>query len=393
MPKCKIFNSRKGQTLVFAMIIVLVLLVYLPTLVRLLRQDTKMTIKHKHSTTAFHLAEAAVDRGLWKLRESKDVWDSFAGTGTVAGYNDDVTYSDIEGGTYKIAISSTSEETERKIIGWGRDSSTNEKRVIEMIVKHVAVDAAVYSPELNINGNIQVHWGPIKSTTEIFLIGGIAGNYYPRKYANGQIDPRDTHYDSGDPETANSDGVEYWAWYPVKTPPAVDKQYYLENADEYYSGDHEFKNLTVSADKIYYVEGNCILKNSYLAGTLIVIGNLETSGARGEPTVNIPENARDEYDSDKCTPATDMPGYPGPPGQLTYTFGTNSVLFKGFIYVEGNWSTSGGPIINGCIQCMGNVAGGAGGSDVYYNENVAKQVETTELNIKQVSWKELAPSW
>ena len=400
----EMFNSRKGQTLVFAMIIILVLLVYLPNLINLLRQENKMTVKHQHSTTAFHLAEAATDRGLWKLRESKDVWDSFA-EGTVTGYNNDVTYEDIEGGTYKIAISTTSEETERKIIGRGRDSSTNEKRVIELIVEHVAVEAAVFAPTLVLGGNTEVHWGPIQATGDMTA----RNEKYPRKYAVGQIINRTPDVD-GDPDT---DGLEYWAHYSVPAPPGLNRQYYLEHADEYYGPvcdewpvptggvpadfTNHAEDTHAGDDRIYFVDGDLdSLRNTYLKGSLIVTGNLRLrGGGRGMYDADIPENALDEYAAcDGYPDPDDMPGHPGPPTVNTYTFGaTNKVIFEGFIYIGGDWWGTGNGNFNGCVQCIGSTAGLTGDVMIYYNEDVAKQVETTELNIKQVSWKELGPSW
>ncbi|MFH1352493.1 MAG: hypothetical protein ABIH68_02840 [bacterium] len=398
MIKCKMFNSRKGQTLVFAMIIILVLLVYLPTLIRLLRQETKMTVKHARSTTAFHLAEAAADRGLWKLRESKDVWDSFA-TESVTGYNNDVTYDDIEGGTYKIAISTTSEDTERKIIGRGRDSSTNEVRVIELIVKNVAVEAAISAPTINMGGSIEVHWGPIKS------IGNITADpqdCFPRKYAGGDIIGRTP------PDT---DDTEYWAYdSSVKSPSGINFPYYIARATTtgtYWAGDHDIKTPNAIEDThgdeptVYYIVGNCELKSSYLVGTLIVRGNLYLNGSgKGTYYADIPENAEDEYQKDIVVPPlqsakdywTNNFASPANSDYPQYEFTPAKVAVEGFIYVGGTISANGSPVINGCIQAIG-AAGGMGGTSIYYNEDIALQVETTELNIKQVSWRELGPSW
>ncbi len=381
------YKNERGQTLVFALVIVLIITIFTTTLVSLLRQETKWAVKHGRSTSAFHLAEAATDRGLWKLREGKGVWESVADGTLDIDYKGQKEFTDVEGGRYKITISTTSNEDHRKIVGVGRDSSTNETRSIEVIVAVASITSAVHSPTISIGGNAQVHWGPIES------IGSITagGDLYPRKYARGDIIGRTP------PDT---DNVEYWAYYSVPDSPEIDFQYYIDHADESYAGFKEFKNIVVShsdADKIYYVDGNAQLKNSYLKGTLIVTGNLNLSGGgKGAYTANVPENAWEEYA--KIDDATSGQYYADVGFQYstnTFTFdgSTIKISFEGFIYIGGDWTGTGNQDFNGCVICKGSMAGLTGNVNIFYNDDIAAQVETKVTDFTQESWKEIKQDW
>jgi Tfp pilus assembly protein PilX len=87
-----------GQVLVGAILVVSVLLLIVPLMVQWSRQEARWSVKQQKSTVAFNLADAAIDRGMWKLKSSTSCWAQ-AAVGTVqAGYNFDTVYTDIEGG-------------------------------------------------------------------------------------------------------------------------------------------------------------------------------------------------------------------------------------------------------------------------------------------------------
>jgi len=401
MIKCKMLSSEKGQTLMFAIIVVIVLLVFVSTLNKLLNYDTRLTMKHKRSTTAFHLAEAAVDRGIWKLKESKDVWNGVESWTSTYPYKGGKDFDDIEGGEYRITISTTSNENERKIIGWGRDDSTNELRTIEVIVKNVTSETSIVSPDLYVGGAAIAHWGPMKSHKGgMDLQGNSINRWYPRKYAAGPITNRDIIDDDD-----NTDDTEYWAYHSVPTPPGIGIADYREESkvgdNEYHPGDADFNGHADDSHagdpKIYFVEQNCTLKNTYLKGTLIVMGNLtiNSSNSHIDYNADIPEDAEDEYQDDEHAFGGKTPQeyWNWKFAPTAPTFFLEDVLFEGFIYVAGTLSATGG-VINGCIQVgpIGNTSG-LGNLEIYYNDTIAKGVKTTELNIKQVSWKEIVSSW
>ncbi|MFC2061799.1 hypothetical protein ACFLUV_04735 [Elusimicrobiota bacterium] len=398
-------KNNSGQSLAFALIILTVLLTFIPSLVNMLKWETQLSLDHKSGTIAFHLAEAAIERGLWKLRTSRDEWDSVEEGTLSSDYTGGKEFTDIEGGTYKIIITTTTEENERKIVGLGRDSATEDLKAIEVIVEFVGNESALFSPTLVMSGAVAVHWGPIMATGNLTC----TGDSFPRKYAVGDIIGRTP------PDT---DDTEYWAHFPVPDPPPTNTQLYLENADFYYGAacDEQpapdggvpinLKDLATpivahgDPDMIYYIAGDAELKNNYLKGTLIVMGDLTMGGgSKGEYWADIPEDALDEYAA--CTNPSDPPdmyGHPGPPAVTQQQFKSGGgcpgkVSFEGFVYIKEDWKGNGGGLVNGCVQCMGDMASLGGNVDIFYNDTVASQVETTELNMQRTSWKQIKAQW
>jgi hypothetical protein len=403
--KVKYKYSDKGQTVMFAMVIIVVVAIFTPALLNLLRNEVRWSVKHKRDVTAFHLAEAAVDRGIWKLQESSDSWDEVEDGTFDTNYKGNKVFTDVEGGEYKIIVSTTADENQRKIIGIGRDTSTNELRSIEVIVEHVVIDAAVYAPTLVVSGSAEVHWGPIQSIGDMT----VGGDLFPRKYAVGEIHGR-TPDGVGDPDT---DDTEYWAHYPVPTPPGINFQYYFDNADEYYGPEAhpnkiggvpaDFNNHAQDAhggaDRIYYVDGNLSsLRNTYLKGALIVTGTLELQGGGkgGYTTNDVPLDAWEEYAAMDTPAAGDYYADTGDGvNSSTFTFdgATIKISVEGFVYIGGDWTGTGNQDFHGCVQCMGSMAGLTGNVRIFYNEQIAKEVEITDPNITQISWREIKPAW
>jgi Tfp pilus assembly protein PilX len=397
-------RENSGQTIVFALVLIVVMAILTPTLVNLLREEVRWSVKHKRSVGAFHLAEAAADRGLWKLSESSTVWESVSDGTLPNDYKGGTEFTDVEGGTYKITISTTSDEKERKIVGVGRESSTNEMRSIEVIVAIFMIETAIFSPTLVLNGNADVHWGPIESTGDLTATGDL----FPRKYAVGQIVNR-TPDGVGDPDT---DGIEYWAHFPVPDPPDIDFDHYYDNADEYYGPDVGHPNFMggvpfnfnghaqdnpAGADRIYYIEGDCTLKNTFLKGSVIIEGDCTLNGnGKGQYVTDVPEDAWEEYAKIDTAAVGEYPGDGGfQTCNATYDYADDNykITVMGFVYIGGDWNGSGGQDFNGSVQCMGNMAGLTGNVGVWYNEDVAEQVEVSEQDFSQVSWREIKPVW
>jgi len=381
-------KREKGAVLVITLIILVVLAAFMVTLTFFITHESKWVVKLKKKSVALQLAEAGVDRGVWKLNESKAIWDNLE-DGPITGYNNDVVYTDVEGGSYKILISTTDNFSERKIIATGMESSGSEVKKIEVVMAKQYIQSSITAPNIVFGGNCKVHWGPISSLTTMSLSGS-ADNPYPRKYSRGGISSRDT-----DPAPPNTDDVEYWAYYNVPDPPEVDFNYYRNNADEYYPGDKEFKNRSVShasADCIYYVEGNATLKNSYLKGTLIVMGNLNLGGnGAGSYSATVPSDAWKEYAKIDTVASGEYAGDNGYQA-VSSTYAINKVAFEGYIYVGGNISSSGTPTINGVVVVAGSSAG-VGNLTMYYSSEIALNVQTTNNAITRTSWKQSRAEW
>ena len=117
-----------------------------------------------------------MERGYWKIQSTTQTWAD-ASTGTViTGYNFDVNYADVPGGTYRIKVSSAG-PNQATIVGEGRDSAGKEIRQISAVYKN----QTIYSPLMATQGisytlALIPHWGPIMSQGGINLNDNYVGN-------------------------------------------------------------------------------------------------------------------------------------------------------------------------------------------------------------------------
>ena len=234
MPKKSDANPReRGQVLAGIILLMMLLLIMVPALVQWTQIESNAAVKNQRSTTAFNLAEAAVERGYWKIQSTTQTWAD-ASTGTViTGYNFDVTYADVPGGTYRIKITSAANHS-ATVAGEGRDSAGKETRAISAVFK----DQTVYSPLMATQGvsytvAMVPHWGPIMSQGGINLNDDNIGNmYYPRKFAKGVVLCNGTapgtcsaknNRDTNGLTPPNTDNAEWWSDYQYVPPlPVLD---------------------------------------------------------------------------------------------------------------------------------------------------------------------------
>ncbi len=431
MSNVKMFNNQRGQTLAFALIAVLIITIFTTTLVSLLRQETKWAVKHVRSTTAFHLAEAAVDRGLWKLREGGGVWDSVADGTLDSDYKGQKEFTDVEveGGKYKITISTMPDPHYRKIVGIGRDSSIEEVRAIEIIVYIETVQSPIQAAVIGAGGNAMVFWGPYMSRGALQLNGSNTNQLYPRKFARGAITASGGSYptrdDDGSPST---DDLEWWSYNHdpgVPDLPELDFDEYKDKAiadGHYYTTNQNWSNRVDTDEKTYYFENNFRLTGqSYIKGDIICMADFRITGQGALPrTITPHDNAWEEYqkncpiredatDDGVYDDTTDAYGdtsamyeYPGDGGHHISTpvvIGNgdslgggkdNEVTVEGFIYVKGTFDAGGGTCIYGAIM-VDDSGDMSGGFEVYYKSDIL--LETTGGDFKQASWKEIKQDW
>lgn len=394
--------GQGGQVLVGVILVSLVLLIIIPALVTWLQSDVKLSVKNRKGTTAFHLAETAVERGYWYVKSSTGLWNAASGGAQLQGYHFDTTYNDVNGGTYRISISSVATKSVT-IIGEGRDVSTNEKRAIKAVFQN----QTVYSPLLA-SGNVTltrglvVFWGPIMSQGDLTMSDDdIANLYYPNKYAKGVVtgtnnNPRDT---SGlNPPNSGGSGEWNSAYQFVPDLPILDfaalrssasatstlNVYGCKNSapvgawdarascgsaapHTFHFGDtadHPSSGVNVSTmNYVWYWDGDVTLSgnngnSSGLRGMMIVRGNL-TIDTPGQMvyTNNVPLNAWNQHQRGNIT-SVDTNGsgeYPADLGfqnsNTTFKFGTDTFCLypgvcsvfstpgmRGFTYVGGNLS-------------------------------------------------------
>jgi len=209
-------KKRTGFILPLLIAVILLFLITAPSLINWITTDTTQTIREQRKSIAFNLAQAAVERGYWKVKSSTSTFEAVSMGQVLSGYNFDVTYNDISGGSYRIKVSSGSTPKEVIIIGEGRDNSTKEVRAIMAVYEN----RTTYSPILT-HGNFTTSqflcafWGPIMAQGNYIVTdANAAKRYFPRKFAKGSLPgfafwPRDTN----GPNPPNTDNVEWWSYY------------------------------------------------------------------------------------------------------------------------------------------------------------------------------------
>ncbi len=206
--------------------IILVMLILIPPLIRWIQQDTKATMRDQKRTTAYNLAEAGIDRGVWKLKSSTSTFDSARRGSVIGGYNFDTTYSDIPGGYYRIKFSSGPTSRSVTIVAEGKDSMSREVRAIRAVYKNQTIPGAVLSGGVITWANaFSAHWGPVLCHSNINITdANAAQDFFPRKFSRQVVQTTIGSYDRDTNGLAlpNTDNLEWWSDYPVPDFPVLD---------------------------------------------------------------------------------------------------------------------------------------------------------------------------
>jgi len=218
-------DKKTGQILNAVLLFMAVLAISIPALVWWTQHESRWTVQQQKLTTSFNLAEAGINRGVWKLKISTTTWaQAYAGL-PIPGYNFDTVYRDIPGGEYRIKFSSGPGYLEITILAEGRDSSQKNVRAIKAIYKNQSIPGAIISGgALTWANAFEVHWGPVMTHGNINITDAVAAKkYYPRKFSRQVVSsvpsyPRDTN--GMDPP--NTDNMEWWSDYDVPDLPVID---------------------------------------------------------------------------------------------------------------------------------------------------------------------------
>lgn len=211
-------KKKNGFLLVGVLFAFLFLLIIVPVMVKWAQNDTKLAVKDQKSSIAFSLAEAAVDRGFWKVKGSTATFASVMNGNTMSGYNFDTTYTDISGGTYRIRVSSGPGTDQVTVTGEGRDSMSNETRSVTAVYLNSSIAGPILtSGHITLTSGGVVHWGPIMAAGDVTVPSGFV--HYPRKLSRQTVKPLDP---TGDTNPPNTDNKEWWSNYNVPDLPVFD---------------------------------------------------------------------------------------------------------------------------------------------------------------------------
>lgn len=217
--------QRAGQVLAGVVLVLVLLMILVPAMVNWVQQEAKISVKDMKSTAAFNLAEAAIDRGMWKLKSTTTTWRDAADGTVIAGYNFDTTYTDVPGGTYRVRFTSGPATNQVTVVGEGRDALRKEVRAIQAVFQNQALGGPLLaSGVMQYSGAFEAHWGPVMAQGNINVSGNAATEHFPRKFSAGVVsggsggDARDVN--GLDPP--NTDNQEWWSDYPVPDLPLLD---------------------------------------------------------------------------------------------------------------------------------------------------------------------------
>lgn len=256
----------RGQVLIGVILLMVLVSLLVPTMVEWIRQDTRASVKDQKSTLAFNLAEAGIDRGVWRLKSSTTSWFNAVLGVVTTGYNLDVSYDDIPGGFYRVRFSSGPSSNQVTLFAEGRDSMRKETRAIQAVYSNSALPGPLLtSGVVTHSGALEIHWGPILAQNNINISGNAATEYFPRKFSKQVVQgtmgqPRDTNGLTA----PNTDNVEWWSDYDVPDLPLLDFATLRASAAangtlNYYNGSASSHTMTGYSGGTH---GNC-----YRAGT------------------------------------------------------------------------------------------------------------------------------
>lgn len=394
----KPFVQRRGQALLASVVIMgAVALIYIVAVVLKNQSIQKSSVSSRKSISAYEVANACVQKGIWALNLNSDNWASVGGGGVISGYDGNSVYTDIAGGKYKLNITAGPETDDRTVICYAKDESKSPAyRGLQVVLtKGSAQFGAVmgYKILFKDKKRTRVHWGPIYAYDEL-NVQNKSRVFYPRLFSKGKI----KHIDNK-ATLPNTDGIRWWSFnQPPGVPsfPKIDFEYYKALAkvqgNYYQKGDRTSgkKHKDDDSDKVdkkdksdEYKYSNVIDTQPYvrffdvgvkaqfkggnnlLRGVIIAMENIEFKDGTASitsvnskytslglsayypRTVSVPADAWKEYKKIDTSYSGDYPADIGGPGSSgrngTYTFGasaTDNLQTNAPIHVEG-WIYSG----------------------------------------------------
>jgi len=423
----------RGSVLLLALAFLVVIGLLVPSLVRWSREDAHTAVRVNRNIAALNMAEAGVERGLWKVRTATDSFKNFQALLPLADYDFDKTFTDQPGGVYRLRITSGPKVNEVSIHSEARDDKTREVRAVNAVYRYQSIPSPLFATgDVRILPSVRAYWGPIMSKQNIELTGGSAlARQYPRKLAAGLVIGRD---DNG-MAAPNTDTVEWWSGYAVPDMPVLDfavlRASAAANGTLNCRGDVNGAGMGMTCDDlttwnnppqpnyvlldprrhpmtddglIWYWDTDVLLDDIGFVGHVIVRGDLEITGndyAYKDQEIKIPPDAWMEY-AKFDTPATgEYRGDAGyrkvaPTFQLGDMKSSDDVGIAGLLYVGGNLRMpTSPPDFYGAVWVVGNWEGGvttpsAENTYIYFNDELDVPTLNIPLVLKRL--EDLPPS-
>lgn len=404
-------KKSKGQILVGAILLLVVLAILIPAMVNYVKHETGQSEKERQNNNAFQLAEAAVDRGYQKIAESTTTWNRLMRGTIPAGFNFDTSYTELPGGAYTISICSGPSTQQTTITGIGRDKRNKEIRALKVVFTNaIMADTSIASASgVTMNGNnIEVEWGAVSSPRAVSILTKL----HPSFYSASSIDK-----DTNGSQIPNDDPYKWWwhSYYTALPPmPSIDFQSYIDSATadgKYYAGDYNF-TANDTTGRTYYIGGNTAGFASAISGNIIVRGNFDFSNGKqatiGAYDAVVPTQAWKQYCNDWAYYRANFdPTPPASPacfgninnGYRAYgkTFSISPAI-KGLLYVGGNLTLPNGggssALLHGVIIVNGNADISSNSNcKIYYDPNAAATIRTTRVYLVRSSWVNSSSTW
>jgi hypothetical protein len=420
--------SRRGQILPGAVAMLLILAIMVPAMVMWVQRETIFASKQSMNTVAFHLAEAGAEKAYLYITLSTITWSNLQNGNALTDYKFDKKYTDIDGGSYAISITSGPGTQQATIITVGRDKYGKETRALRIVYSNTIFgDTAIYAGQgVQISGGTNVEWGGVMSPSNI----DATSRSHPQFWSASQIIGKDT--DANPPNcdcvTPTNCGCCQWHAFEknLPTPPSLDFDFYRTSAAAttgcpaggspagscYYPSTSTALaawNDTTSG-KTIFIEGSLTVASPgmFHTGTMIVMGNINLPNGvwgKGNVTMKMPNKAWKQYCNDWAAYRVFDPGaaaaFPGL--NSTYTSGaitkaSTKVSNNGFLYVGGNFNNGGGgggnSDIYGVLYAIGtSTLSAASPIDFYYNGTATDNIVTTNVSLTRSSWRDEVRGW
>lgn len=418
----------RGQILPGAVAMLLILAVMVPAMVMWVQRETLFASKQSMNTVAFHLAEAGAEKAYLYVSLSTITWNAIQAGTAQTDYNFDKKYTDIDGGTYAISITSGPGIQQVTIISVGRDKNNRETRALRIVYSNTILgDTAIYAGQgVRIAGGTNVEWGGVMSPGNI----DATGRSHPQFWSASQIIGKDTDANPPNCDCVNPPDCGCCQWHAFEknlpTTPGIDFDFYRTSAAAttgcpaggspagscYYPSTStaltSWNNTT--SGKTIFIEGSLTVASPgmYHVGTMIVMGNINLpNGAwgNGNATMKMPDKAWKQYCNDwaayRVFDPTAAAAFPGLTS--TYTSGaitktSTKLSNNGFLYVGGNFNNGGGgggnSDIYGVLYAIGtSTLSAASPIDFYYNGTATANIVTTNVSLTRSSWRDEVRGW